>query len=93
MELHYKIKKSEILIFSWKYQQNQLLLENIAPPNVAILHLLVYSGPILANFSAQKWDLKNSIIVPIIKSMFSFYNLKKGGKSLKDQAPNIKFEI
>ena len=46
------------------------------PPNVAIPHLLVYSRPVLVYFSDQKWNLKNFNFPPIIKSMFSLYNLK-----------------
>ena len=33
-------------------------LRKHTPSNVAIPHLLVYSGPILVNFSGQKWDFK-----------------------------------
>ena len=50
-----------------------------APPNFAIAHLLVYSRPILANFSVQNGILKCSYFFPIIKSVFSLYNLKQGG--------------
>ena len=58
-------------------------LRKHTPPNVAILHLLVYFGPILVKYSNQKRDFKILICSPIIKSSFSLYNLKKGGKSSK----------
>ena len=43
-----------------------------------ILHLLVYCRPTLIYYSGQKLDVKIFIFFPIIKSMFSHYNLKKG---------------
>ena len=46
------------------------------PPNVAIPHLLVYSNPVLVNFSGQKWDFKIIYFPPIIKSMFCPYNFE-----------------
>ena len=52
-------------------------LRKHTPPNVAILHLLVYSGPILVNFSGQKWDFKFFSFPPIIKYMLSLYKLWK----------------
>ena len=71
MELRCNLKKSKIMIFSWKYRPNKLFLENIPPPHVAIPHLLVYSRQILVNFSGQKRDFKIFWFSPIIKSPFS----------------------
>ena len=56
-------------------------LSKHTPSNVAILHLLVYSGSILIYFSGQKLDFKIFRFSSIIKSMFSHYNLKKGGEA------------
>ena len=38
-------------------------------------------GPILTYFSGQKLDFKIFSFSPIIKSMISLYNLKKGGEA------------
>ena len=45
------------------------------PPNIAILHLVVYSGPLLVNLSGKKWDFKVFTFPSIIKSMLSPYKL------------------
>ena len=57
------------------FSKSTFFLENL-PPNVAILHLLVFCGLILIYFSGQKLYLKQIIFFFIIKSMFSLYNLK-----------------
>ena len=44
--------------------------------NVDILHLLVYFGPILVNFSGQKWDFNFFSLSPIIKYMLCFASCK-----------------
>ena len=72
-------QKSKIMIFSWQYWQNELFLENIPPPNVAIPHLLVYSRTLLVDFSAQKVNFKNFRFCPIVKPMISLYKLNTRG--------------
>ena len=54
-------------------------LRKHTPPNVAILHLLVYANPKckMQKFSGQKWDFKILYFSPIIKSMFCLYNFEK----------------
>ena len=69
--------------FLMKIWTKSTFLRKHTPPHVAILHLLVYCGPTLIYYSGQKLDFKIFIIFPIIKSMFSHYNLKRGGHARK----------
>ena len=56
-----------------KILTNSTFLTKHTPPNVAILHLLVYPGPILVYFFGQKCDFNFFSFPPIIKSILSLY--------------------
>ena len=49
------------------------------PKNVAILHLLVYCGPIQIYFFQPKMRFQNVQILPNVKFMISLYKLNTGG--------------
>ena len=80
MELHYNHKNLKSG-FSQENIDNSTFLRKHTPPNATILHLLVYCRPILIYASGQKLDFKIFRFFPIMKSMFSHYNLNKGGEA------------
>ena len=57
-----------------KKRQNELFVVNI-PPNVAFLHLLVYSRTILVDVSTQKVNFNFFRFCLIVKLMISLFNL------------------
>ena len=65
--------------FLMKTLTNQTFFRKHTPPNVAILHLLVYSRTMLVDFSAQKVNFKKFRFRPIIKSMISLYKQNTRG--------------
>ena len=88
MELHCNLKNLKSW-FSHKNIEKLNFSYKTYPPNVAILHLLVYCRPILIYFSGQKLDFKIFRFSPIINSMFSYYNLKKGWRGKIFHSLNI----
>ena len=63
-----------------KIKTKVTFLRKHTPPNVAILHLLVYSRTILVDFLAQKVNFIFLRLCPIVKSMISLYKLNTRGK-------------
>ena len=81
MESHYNPKNLK----SWLSNKNMdkiYFFQKKYPPKCCYsASFLVYSRPVLVHFSDQKWDFKIINFPPIVKSMFSLYNLLKyGGK-------------
>ena len=65
VELHYNLKNPKSQFSHENIEQIIVSLKKHTPPNAAIAHLLVYSRPILANFSGQKWNFNIFVFSPL----------------------------